>query len=77
MRTNKKGICLYFKIFFILFLFGVLLPYLFNILVSNIFFIKDELLEGNSTFVMINVNRQKSIFSIIFKLLYKILIFDI
>lgn len=77
MKTNNKGICLYFKVFFILFLVGVLLPYLINILVSNIFYMQDELREGNSAFVMINMNRQNNIFSIIYKLLYKILIFDI
>lgn len=74
MNVNKQLVFLYFKVFFILILIGVILPYVVNLLV-NMIPIDNKIISDNCIYVMHNYSNIGSFFYIFIKLLSKIIDF--
>lgn len=71
MQKNKL-VSLYLKVFIILFVVGLLFPYLLNILFNKFFLIKNDPPSGNCVFVMYNSEDRRSLIDFIIRIIGKI-----
>jgi hypothetical protein len=76
MVDGKKLFVLYLKIFIIILLIGIILPYLIDVVLNLIVLIHEKNQPGNSIFVFKQSGYEKSYIYYIIKLLEKIIDFS-
>lgn len=72
---DKKHIKLYIRVFLVLFVIGVVFPYIINLFLGKFLMIEDNLQHGNSIFVIYNNDYKNTFFNTFFKLLAKFMEF--
>lgn len=69
---KSKLVSLYLKVFIILFVVGLLFPYLLNILFNKFFLIRNDPPSGNCVFVMYSSEDRRSLIDFIIRIIGKI-----